>query len=173
MGLCVSHSEYAAVQAIRLRGHVALRHVGGMFGKERFRRPLGEPRSRPPRRHAHGSGRYVLTPYRSCTTNPHLFLANQNRVNHPTRRSTSDTEAIALPERPARPRGKRNFQVRSTPGSRKYTGSMCARVCGPVLRGLWSPCLPRGGVVGPVFNGRVGNGVPAVRVAVSGYYEKL
>ena len=47
----VSHSEYAAVQAIRLRGHVALRHVGGMFGKERFRRPLGEPRSRPPRRH--------------------------------------------------------------------------------------------------------------------------
>jgi hypothetical protein len=28
-------------------------------------------------------------------------------------------------------------------------------------------------VVGPVFDGRVGNGVPAVRVAVSGYYEKL
>ena len=44
----MSHSECAAVQAIRLRGHMALRHVGGMFGKERFRRPLGEPRSRPP-----------------------------------------------------------------------------------------------------------------------------
>ena len=146
----LSHSEYAAVQAIRLRGHVALRHVGGMFGKERFRRPLGEPRSRPPRRHAHGSGRYVLTPYRSCTTNPHLFLANQNRVNHPTRRSTSDTEAIALPERPARPRGKRNFQVRST---RKYRPDRCARArlwSGPGHRVcrvvVWSD---------RVFNGRV------------------
>lgn len=159
----MSHSECAAVQAIRLRGHVALRHVGGMFGKERFRRPLGEPRSRPPRRHAHGSGRYVLTPYRSCTTNPHLFLANQNRVNHPTRRSTSDTEAIALPERPAR--GKRNFQV---PGSDPDRCGMWRLWSGP-----GAPCLPRGGVVGPVFNGRVGNGVPAVRVAVSGYYEKL
>ena len=55
-----------------------------------------------------------LRRHRSCTTNPHLFLANQNRVNHPTRRSTSDTEAIALPERPAR--GKRNFQDQ-VPGS--------------------------------------------------------
>jgi hypothetical protein len=147
----VSHSEYAAVQAIRLRGHVALRHVGGMFGKERFRRPLGEPRSRPPRRHAHGSGRYVLTPYRSCTTNPHLFLANQNRVNHPTRRSTSDTEAIALPERPAR--GKRYFQDQ-VPGSIRidvrrlwsvvrYTGQRSprsGRVVAMVV--VWSdPCL--------------------------------
>jgi len=137
-----------------------------MFGKERFRRPLGEPRSRPPRRHAHGSGRYVLTPYRSCTTNPHLFLANQNRVNHPTRRSTSDTEAIALPERPAR--GKRNFQDQ-VPGSIRID---VRRVCA-LWSGTGSPCLPRGGVVGPVFDGRVGNGVPAVRVAVSGYYEKL
>ena len=163
----VSHSEYAAVQAIRFRGHVALRHVGGMFGKERFRRPLGEPRSRPPRRHAHGSGRYVLTLYRSNTTNPHLFLANQNRVNHPTRRSTSDTEAIALPERPAR--GKRNFQA---PSTRNVSGSMCG-VCGPdsgtgsAVSAAWWCGRTR------VFDGRVGNGVPAVRVAVSGYYEKL
>jgi hypothetical protein len=43
--------------------------------------------------------------------------------------------------------------------------------CGPVR--VTVTCLPRGGVVGPVFDGRVGNGVPAVRVAVSGYYEKL
>jgi hypothetical protein len=49
---------------------------------------------------------------------------------------------------------------------------MCGRAS--VVR-YGSPCLPRGGVVlvGPVFDGRVGNGVPAVRVAVSGYYEKL
>jgi hypothetical protein len=138
-----------------------------MFGKERFRRPLGEPRSRPPRRHAHGSGRYVLTLYRSNTTNPHLFLANQNRVNHPTRRSTSDTEAIALPERPAR--GKRNFQA---PSTRNVSGSMCG-VCGPdsgtgsAVSAAWWCGRTR------VFDGRVGNGVPAVRVAVSGYYEKL
>lgn len=106
------------------------------------------------------------SPYRSYTKNPHLFLANQNHVNHPTRRSTSDTEAIALPERPAR--GKRNFQV---PGSDPEFRIDAA--CGVCRSGPGAPCLPRGGVVGPVFNGRVGNGVPAVRVAVSGYYEKL
>lgn len=164
----VSHSEYAAVQAIRFRGHVALRHVGGMFGKERFRRPLGEPRSRPPRRHAHGSGRYVLTPYRSCTTNPHLFLANQNRVYHPTRRSTSDTEAIALPERPAR--GKRNFQDQ-VPGSIRID---VRRVCA-LWSGTGSPCLCRVVVWSDpcltVESATVSR--QSAYALVSGYYEKL
>lgn len=57
------------------------------------------------------------------------------------------------------------------PSTRKYPDRCAARLCTVVRYG--SPCLPRGGVVGPVFDGRVGNGVPAVRVAVSGYYEKL
>ena len=76
-------------------------------------------------------------------TNPHLFLANQNRVNHPTRRSTSDTEAIALPERPAR--GKRYFQDQ-VPGSiridvrRLWSGTRVSGHRGPAAWWPWWWC---------------------------------
>ena len=166
----VSHSEYAAVQAIRFRGHVALRHVGGMFGKERFRRPLGEPRSRPPRRHAHGSGRYVLTPSQIMYNES----ASLSRQSEPCKSSNSPIYVRYGGDSAPRTTRAREAEF-PRPSTRKYPDRCAARLCtdhcGPVR--VTVTCLPRGGVVGPVFDGRVGNGVPAVRVAVSGYYEKL